>query len=99
MAARMRAMILIPFFIISFSSPIKDGEKRSVVAPDQSCSEHRGAACSENGALTSRDAWGSHAIVPQMQQFFSIANELDWIKYICTKSKINIALLNSTKRL
>lgn len=102
MAARMRAMILIPLLMISFSSHLKDREKGSLVPlshPDQSCPEHCGAVCPWKVALTSRDVWGMRAIVPQMQQFFSITNELDWIKYICTKSKINIALFNATKRL
>lgn len=43
--------------------------------------------------------YGLACRVPRMQPFFSVTNELDWIKYICTKSKINIALFNTTKRL
>lgn len=46
MAARMRATILIPLLMISFSSPLKEKEKGSLVAPDQSHPEHRGAVCS-----------------------------------------------------
>lgn len=37
--------------IISISSPVKDRKKGSLVAPDQSCSEHCGAACSWKGGI------------------------------------------------
>ena len=99
MAAGMRAMILIPLLMISFSYLLKGTEKGSFVPPGQSCPQHGRAVCSWKGGADKRDVWGAHAIVPQMQQFFSITNELHWIKYICTKSKINIALFNATKRL
>lgn len=97
MAARTRAMILIPLLMISFSSPLKGREEGSLVAPDQPHCEHVGPCDPGRVAWTSGDIWGMHTIVPQMQQFFSIINELNWIKHICTKSKINIALFNALK--
>lgn len=99
MAAGTRAMILIPLLMISFSSPLKGREEGSLVAPDQPHPEHVGPCDPGRVVWTNGDIWGMHTIVPQTQQFFSIINELNWIKHICTKSKINIALFNATKRL
>lgn len=55
MAARMRAMILIPLLIISFSFPLKDREQDSLVAPDQSHLSTVGLYAAGRVALTGRD--------------------------------------------
>lgn len=55
MAARMRAMILIPLLMISFSSPLMDREKDSLVAPAQSHLSTVGLCAPGRVALTGRD--------------------------------------------
>jgi hypothetical protein len=95
----MRAGISIPLLMIFFSPLLKDREKDNLATPDQSSLSTVRLHTPGSLGIDKGRYMGVCAIVPQTQQFLNITNEQDWIKYICTKSKINIALFNATKRL